>query len=146
MKRLYALILRLYPRDYRDLFGPEVLNVFVEAADEHRQRGLTQRIRFFIIEFSGAIMSAARHWIDRLPCNRALHSETVGATRSQLFTSAQTAQNQVDVNVRRMMHAIANHDFVGARNWSYEEKKARAELERLRDLYGFGDDDQLTPQ
>ncbi len=146
MKRLYALFLRLYPREYRDLFGPEVLGVFAQAADEHRQRGLAKWLLFLIAELSGALASAARHWADRFSRHEAPHAEIAGTTRPHLFTAVQEAQIRVDLNIRRMEHAIANHDFAGARAWSYEERKARAELERLRDLFGFGDDEELTPQ
>ena len=73
MKRVYGAFLRLYPREYRDLFGPEVLSVFAQAAREHRARGLGVWVWFLVTELSGAVASAAGHWIDRLSARR--HSE-----------------------------------------------------------------------
>jgi hypothetical protein len=142
MKRVYGAFLRLYPREYRDLFGPEVLSVFSQAALEHRARGLGVWVWFLVTELSGAVASAAGHWIDRLSARR--HStvpEIAGATRSSLFSAVQEAQNRVDVNLKRMTHAIANRDFAGARAYSIEDLKAREELRKLRDRYGFDNDE-----
>lgn len=99
MKRLYAFFLRLYPREYRDIFGPEVLNVFAQAADEHRQRGLADWLRFLIAEFSDAVVSAARHWLD--------HRELIGTP------------------LQKMTAAIARRDFLAARAYSIEDLKSR---------------------
>lgn len=139
MKRVYGAFLRLYPREYRDLFGPEVLNVFGEAAREHRARGLGVWAWFLLTELSGAVVSAAGHWIDRFSAQR--HLEVAGTSGNGLFSAVQEAQNRVDLNLKRMTHAIANHDFAGARAYSIEDLKAREELRRLRDRYGFDDDE-----
>jgi len=143
MKRVYGAFLRLYPREYRDLFGPEVLGVFAQAAREHRARGWGVWTWFLVTELSGAVLSAARHWIDRFSARP--HPELVGTTRSGLFSAVQEAQNRVDLNLKRMTHAIANHDFAGARAYSIEDLKAREELRKLRDRYGF-DDDEMAVQ
>jgi hypothetical protein len=50
---------------------------------------------------------------------------------------AQEAQNRVDLNLRRMTHAIAHRDFIAARAYSIEDLKAREDLRRLRDRFGF---------
>ncbi len=105
MKRVYGVFLRLYPREYRDLFGPEVLNVFAQAADEQRSRGWCVWAWFMVSELSGAVISAGRHWIDRF--SRRRHPELAGT------------------NLTRMMKAIANRDFAAARAYSIEDLKAR---------------------
>ena len=138
MKRIYRAFLCLYPREYRDLFGPEVLSVFEQAAEEHRARGWSVWVWFLVTELSGAAVSAAGHWIDRFPaCRRSPAADTPGAARSGLFSAANEARNRVDFNLNKMTDAIANHDFAGARDWSYKERKAREDLRRLRDRYGF---------
>ena len=118
MKRVYSAFLRLYPREYRDLFGPEVLSVFAEAAREHRARGLGVWAWFLITELSGAVVSAAGHWIDRFSVRRhsSGHPELAGT------------------NLTRMTKAIANRDFAAARAYFIEDLK-------LRDRYGFDDDE-----
>jgi hypothetical protein len=144
MKRVYGAFLRLYPREYRDLFGPEVLSVFAEAAREHRARGLAVWAWFLVTELSGAVLSAAAHWGDRFSARRRVaRHETAGAAQGGLFRAVQEAQSRADLNLQRMTHAIAKHDFVGARSYSFEERKAREDLRRLRDRYGF-DDDELA--
>ena len=49
-----------------------------------------------------------------------------------------------DLNLKKMTHAIAHHDFAGARAYSIEDLKAREELRRLRDRYGFDDDEMAV--
>ncbi len=138
MKRIYGAFLRLYPREYRDLFGPEVLSVFEQAAREQRAHGWRVWAWFMVSELSGAVVSAAGHWIDRFSARRhAAEPEVASTTRSSLFGAVQEAQKRIDFNVNRMTHAIANHDFVAARAFSIEDLKAREDLRRLRDRYGF---------
>jgi len=122
MKRVYGAFLRLYPREYRDLFGPEVLSVFAEAAREHRARGLGVWAWFLVTELSGAVVSAAGHWIDRFS------SRGYPASRPEL----------AGTNLARMTKAIANRDFAAARAYSIEDLK-------MRDRYGF-DDDEMAPR
>jgi hypothetical protein len=145
MKRVYGAFLRLYPREYRDLFGPEVLNVFAQAAEEHRARGLGVWAWFIVSELSGAVISAGSHWVDRFSAQRrAVTPEPAGAKGSGLFNAVEEAQNRVDLNLRRMEHAIAHHDFTAARAYSIEDLKARDDLRRLRDRYGFDDDEMAV--
>jgi hypothetical protein len=145
MKRIYGIFLSLYPREYRDLFGPEVLNVFAQAAEEHRARGLGVWAWFMVSELSGAVISAGSHWFDRFSARRqSVTPELAGATRTGLFNAVQEAQNRVNFNLRRMEHAIAHHDFVAARAYSIEDLKAREDLRQLRDRYGFDDDEMAV--
>lgn len=105
MKRVYALFLSLYPREYRDLFGIEVLDVFAQAAAEQRSRGIRPWLWFLVVELSAAVVSAASHWIDRL-----LRRERPAYAGTPL---------------QRMTQAIARHDFIAARAWSIEDLKSR---------------------
>jgi hypothetical protein len=146
MKRVYGIFLSLYPREYSQLFGPEVLNVFAQAAEEHRARGLGVWMWFILSELSAAVVSAGSHWIDRLSARRhPAFPEVVGAPRNGLFRTLQEAQNRVDINLKRMEDAIAHHDFVAARAYSIEDLKAREQLRKLRDRYGFDDDEMAVP-
>ncbi len=142
MKRVYAAFLSLYPQEYRELFGPEVLSVFDQAAREHRARGWSVWTWFLVTELSGAVISAGGHWIDRFSARHHRPGpEVADSTRRRTVSVIQEAQNRVDFNREQMTHAIANHDFVGARTYSFEELKAREDLRKLRDGYGFDDDE-----
>ena len=77
------------------------------------------------------------------PRRYAADPEVAGARRRGLFSALDEAQNRVDQNLKRMEHAIAHHDFVAARAYSIEDLKARDDLRRLRDRYGFDDDEML---
>lgn len=136
MKRIYALFLLLYPREYRDLFGPEVLDVFAQAAREQRARRWTAWVRFLVTELSGAIVSAAAHWLDRFSRPDAV--AVPGGSRS--FGVLGEAQDRIETNLKRMTDAIAHHDFEDAGACYFEDLKARDDLRQLRDRYGFEDD------
>jgi hypothetical protein len=142
MKRVYGAFLRLYPREYRDLFGAEVLSVFADAAREHRARGLGVWVWFLVGELSCAVLSAAGHWLDRFSLRR--HPEYARSPGSGLFGAVEDAQNRVDLNLKKMTNAIGTHDFAAARTYSIEDLKAREELRRLRDRYGFEDDEMAV--
>ena len=113
-----------------------------EAAREQRARGLGVWAWFLVTELSCAVLSAAGHWIDCFSAR--YHPEYAGAARSGLFSAVQEARNRVDLNLKKMTHAIASHDFAGARAYSIEDLKAREELRRLRDRYGFDDDEMAV--
>jgi hypothetical protein len=141
MKRVYSAFLCLYPREYRDLFGPEVVNVFAQAAQEQRARGRSAWVWFLVTELAGAVFSAAGHWIDRWSAGRdAAGPVHAGATRNTSLSTLQEAQNRVESNLKRMTYAIAHHDFAGARACYFDDLKAREDLRRLRDGFGFEDD------
>jgi hypothetical protein len=112
MKRVYRAFLLLYPREYRDLFGPEVVEVFSQAAKEHRARGWSVWVWFLVTELSGAIISAAGHWTDRL-------SRPRGGAGFEYAS-----------NLEKMTAAIAHRDFVAARAFSFADLKAREDLRK----------------
>ena len=70
MRRTYETLLRLYPADWRGLFGREMARVFEEAAEDYRTRSAAARCGFFCSEFAGLISGAfserwrvpRRHW------------------------------------------------------------------------------------
>jgi hypothetical protein len=54
------------------------------------------------------------------------------------------AQNRVAVNLNQLLFAISHHQFVQARFYSNEERKARENLRQMQEKYGIGDP-QLRP-
>ena len=105
MKRIYSFFLRLYPREYRELFGPEVLDVFAQAADDHRSRGIAVWLRFLATELSGAFASAANHWIDHL--------------------FSRPNRELAGTPLEKMTAAIARGDYLAARAYSIQDLKSR---------------------
>jgi hypothetical protein len=62
-----------------------------------------------------------------------------GACQGSLPDEIAAAQVRISILIERMVHAIANHDFSGARRASYEERQAQQELRRLRAKYKIDD-------
>jgi len=97
-------------------------------------------------------------WIAKLTTTSSVRGRSVpdlrmmrpaGVPKEMWFCSAKTgqlgvpdevaeAEKRVEFCLRRMEHAIANHDFPGARFYSNEDLKARENLRVLRAKYGLG--------
>ena len=145
---LYELLLRLYPADLRALFAQEMSTVFATAADEQRRRGAFSLVRFLCVELLGLMRGAVAEWTARLfeAIRRCRIAEDLDLTRMrtpevslQAYTAAidevLQARQQVDLNLGRMTAAISRNDFVQARFYSDEERKAREHWRTVQRKY-----------
>ena len=154
MARAYRALLRLFPQDYQTFFGSEMLATFEEASEERRARGRIPYARFVATELAGLALRAPREWLAKITTSDSVRRRAVpdmrmmrpaGVPRELWFAQAgwntepsdiTEAERRVDFCLRRMEHAIATHDFPGARYYSNEDLKARENLRRLRARYG----------
>jgi hypothetical protein len=61
--RLYAALLRCYPREIRDRFGAEMRDVFRQALSDARQRGSLPLLRRAVREYGeGSLWVLVEHW------------------------------------------------------------------------------------
>jgi hypothetical protein len=138
IKQLYELLLLLYPSDLRALFAAEMSTVFGSAAEEQRFRGRIALARFVCAELYGllrdAVAERAARLIEpvfgrRVPGGIDLTQMRAPKVSRQAYTAAidevLDARRQVDINLRRMTAALSRNDFVEARFYSDEERKAR---------------------
>jgi hypothetical protein len=141
MRRIYELLLRLYPPEVRTPLGPEMSAVFAEMARDRRAQGWIPFVRFLVAECAGLLRGAAT-------AHRAAHRPELdlrmmrppGVSRQAYIAAVDdlvAAQRTVDVNLGRMQQAIARSDFVKARFYSDEDRKARANLRHVRRKYGL---------
>jgi hypothetical protein len=134
MRRAYEFFLLLYPREHRDRFADEMLQVFEEAAAKRRAQGWGWFVRFGIGEMRGLIGGAAGAWLDRdHPQEAPARTPARGGLSQEIFD----AEQRIDQSIAGMVHAIANHQFERARLLSDEERQARARLRILREKYGM---------
>jgi hypothetical protein len=63
MRRLYKTLLRLYPRDYTELFAAEMLAAFEEVSEERQRQGAAVFLRFAIAELMGLVTGAVAELI-----------------------------------------------------------------------------------
>ena len=63
--RLYRMLLRLYPRDYKILFEGEMIRAFESASRSRRG----SRGRFLLNEILGLLRGAAAEWIAKRRSN-----------------------------------------------------------------------------
>jgi len=160
-EQAYRTLLRLYPSAYRALFALEMQNAFERAAREHRLLGRSVFIRFLLGEFVGLLSGAGGEWIAKLTTDSSVRGRCLPDLRmmrppgvpQELWLAGAyqghgqgpppdevlAAQARVSMLIQRMVHAIANHDFPGARRYSYEERLAREELRRLRQKHDIAD-------
>ena len=165
MTRAYRILLLLYPADYRALFAAGMLNAFAKTAAERRGQGRAVFIRFALAELAGLTIGAGAEWIAKLTTETSVRGRCLpdlrmmrppGVSRELWFAGAGMsagqssvpdemveAQRRIEILISRTVHAIANHDFPGARAYSYEEREAREKLRRLREIQkidGIGSD------
>jgi hypothetical protein len=133
--RMFGLLLKLYPPDYRAMFGGEMLSVLDQAAKQ--QNGLPRSIGFFALEALGILWGAAREWAALLMVGRHRLREEVMA-HDGLPEEVQFAQSRVDTAIRQMVQAISLQQFEKARRCSDLERKERDHLHRIRKKYGLG--------
>jgi hypothetical protein len=142
VRRIYIALLHLYPRKFRKSFCAEMLSTFDNAIAERRGVGIIASLRFALNEFAGIVIGAAAEWIAKLTTR----SRTVPldvhyglvlslANDTAVPQELAEAQQRTDLLVERVVHAIAHHDFEGARNYSYQEQQARHTLHQLREKY-----------
>src|SRR5579864_5536068 len=145
MRRAYEILLRLYPRDFRALFTAEMLTAFDGSGMEHRVKGRARYFRFALKELISVVMGVAAEWMAKLTTDSSLRGRSLPdrvmrrppgvsweahygraalqGTKNGLPSEVMQAQRRTELLVERMVHAIAHHDFEGARTYSYEERK-----------------------
>jgi hypothetical protein len=119
------MLLGLYPADFRAQFGEEMAAVFEQAAAERRPRGGACLLLFLVKEMMGLVAGAAKE--------HAFRDHSVRSYDDLPFPSdVAGAERYIAVISRRIIHAIANHEFEKARHYDLQDRKARALLAQLR--------------
>ncbi len=143
--RIFQMLLRLYPPGQRDLLEEEMAWVFGEAAAEHRARGRWAYARFTAAEIVGLLLGCIRAWMRDRRTDESIDLRLMRPpemSRKKYITALDeliTARQLVSANLARMQDAIARHEFVKARHYSDEERKARAHLQLLHRKYRIAD-------
>jgi hypothetical protein len=139
MRQIYAALLRLYPKDHRTRFAAEMLNVFEKAAEQRGGEGRLALVRFVQSEFIGVMFGAGAAWIAKSTAGSSARGRSLcmSVGQSTLPNELIEAESRVAILISRTVHAIANHDFPGARSYSNEEQAARENLRLLREKYGL---------
>jgi hypothetical protein len=134
MHTIFRALLGLYPRRDRDLLGEEMKAVFEEGMREHRDLGRAAYLRFLLSEARGLVLGAIKaRFAGRAPI------QVARVTVSDLPEEVLQAESRVAFNLNRLQFAISRHQFVQARFYSEEERKARHDLRRMREKYGLGE-------
>ena len=143
MGLVFRLLLHLYPRRHRELLGAEMQAVFEQGAQEHRLLGPVAFMRFVLVELSGLVLHAAIAQFANHVRNGYLENQVpfhaTLASAEDLPEEVLQAQNRLAVTLNQLLFAISHHQFVQARYYSNEERKARENLRQMREKYGIGD-------
>jgi hypothetical protein len=132
MRRIYAALLNLYPRDYVASFGSEMLSTVELLAEEHRRRGRAAFIRFAMAELTGLMVGAAVEWMARLRTDKPVAVAYAGRSGGSVPDEVLESQRRIAFLISGMEHAIAHHDFPRARDYSYRERQEREKLRLLQ--------------
>ena len=125
LRRAYSMGLVLYPADFRAQFGGEMVAVFEQAAAQRRGRGGACVVLFFVKEMLGLVAGAARE--------RVLHDDAIQSHDDlPLPSDVAGAERSLEIVSRRLINAIAKHEFAEARYYDQMDRKLRALLAQLR--------------
>jgi hypothetical protein len=147
LKQVYNILLRLYPKDHRELFATEMAAAFEKAVEERGGLGFAFR------ELAGLVGGAAAAWVAKFTSKTYLNGVYLprnmrppNKTREQWWPAGARVPDDVaealrrlEVNHSGMVYAIAIHDFKRARAFSNEDLKAREDLHVLREKYNPGE-------
>lgn len=145
MGAVFRVLLYLYPQRHRELLSAEMQAVFEQGAREHRLLGPFQYLRFVLLEVGGLVLHAAIAQFANATHRGYLESQVHGALDppQDLPDEVIEARNRLAVNLNRLSFAISHHQFVQARFYSNEERKARENLRQMQQKYGIGDPQPL---
>lgn len=139
-----------------------MLTAFDRTAGDRRAQSPSAYIRFVLTELAGVRMGAVAEWLAKLRTDRSLRGRSLPdrlmmrppgvpweayygdalmvAPESALPLEVMEARRRAEVLVERIVHAIAHHDFEGARTYSYQERQARENLRLVREKYKWSSD------
>ena len=121
MRRACALLLRLYPAEYRELFQGEMLALVEELSAERRVRGRVAFFWFSLRELAGLLCGGGSEWIAK--CGRS----------RRYLEFVPSGEERLAFLIRRMEYAIAHHEFAKARYYAEEERRERERLQKRCD-------------
>jgi hypothetical protein len=144
MGAVFRVLLYLYPQRHRELLGAEMQAVFEQGAQEHRLLGPSQYLRFVLLEVGGLVLHAAIAQFANATRRGYLENRVHGTLASQdLPEEVIEAQNALRSTSNQLLFAISHHQFVQARFYKNEERKARENLHQMQEKYGIGDSQPL---
>jgi len=145
MGAVFRVLLYLYPQRHRELLGSEMQAVFEQGAQEHRLLGPSQYLRFVLLEVCGLVLHAAIAQFANATRRGYLenHVRSTLAPAQDIPHEVIEAQNRLAVNINQLSFAISHHQFVQARFYKNEERKAREHLRQMQEKYGFRDPQPL---
>jgi hypothetical protein len=139
-----------------------MLTAFDSSAHERRALGRSAYLRFALTELAGLVVGAGKEWLVKFRTDRSLRGRSlpdrlmmrppgvpweayygdalVELPESALHREVIEAQRRAALLEDRIVHAIAHHDFEGARTYSYQERQARENLRLLREKYKCSSD------
>lgn len=120
LRQTCEVLLRLYPAEYQNRFAAEMLAVVEQRVAEQRGHGRFAFASCAVAESVSLLAGAAAEWGAKLS-----HRPTY-----MTALSTATPQERIQLNLRRMERAIANHDFPTARLCAEIDRREREELSR----------------
>jgi hypothetical protein len=130
MIRAYAVFLRLYPAEHREVFAAEMQETFEHAVLDCRKRGAAALAIFAAREFFGLVRGLFTEWFAKATANHTYLTSLSGQSAA-LPDDVPGMQIRLARLIASMEFAIAHHDFPKARYYSSEERIARAQLQRM---------------
>ncbi len=127
MKHVFRMLLRFYPKSFRDAFSEEMLATFERVQGEEAEHHVTRRILFLLRELWGLL---AGIWVEQAPLG------SLPSSPLPRLNEVAQEEERVQFHLAQTIDCIANHRFAGARFHAAEEDRARERLRALRAFSG----------
>lgn len=114
MLRLYRNLLFLYPSDYRDQFGEEMMAVFADVRSDAAKRKLTARSLFYLHEAGGLFAGALREHARALGASHGLAFSTRRFTMRNGFRFPKTTAVLMTIILAGVIVAIRKGEAIAA--------------------------------
>jgi hypothetical protein len=127
---IYGRLLWLYPAEFRKQFSQEMLSVFEQKASERSANRRAVPFGFLLIEFTSIVQGAYVMWLKQILSMDRNGSPSDSPTTVEPAPDYEEATKQRSLAIQNMVAAIAKHDFVAARRYSYEEVRLKVIIDR----------------
>jgi hypothetical protein len=132
ISNLYRGLLLLYPTAFRKQFSEEMLCVFEQRASERFANRRYVSVDFVLAEFFSVMKGAYTMWLEKIPLIDPHPSRTEAVASPDAPATIADLKSQRETAIQKMVASIATHDFVHARQYSYEETRLNKLLRRLQ--------------
>lgn len=136
MEALFQAMIRLYPEEYQEAFGEEMLTVLTNREADLNPKQPLKTAWFVLAEIACLLRGiVSEHMAKRANPQQYRYFPAHAVEAADLAANPAALESRLKDLIRLMERAIAHHDFQRARFYSNEERKTRNLLSRIQNVH-----------